>query len=75
MSEITLPLHINNVVGLELMRAWVPRGGYVINDHNQWLDFRTTGGTDGTDGTTVSGEDRRDRRDRWGDRVRFPGHG
>lgn len=57
MSDITLPLHINNVVGLELMRAWVPRGEYVINDHNQWLDFRTIDGTtvsDGTDGATVS---------------------
>lgn len=50
-----IPVHMKNVIGVELMRCNLPRGEYVVNDGNRFLDLRATGASAGTEGVfTVS---------------------
>jgi hypothetical protein len=42
-ERFVVPVHMKNVIGVELMRCNLPRGEYVVNERNRFLDLRAPG--------------------------------
>jgi len=42
-NNVIVPIDGTYVVAVELVRAWIPRGEYVIHDWNCWLDLEVAG--------------------------------
>ena len=49
-ERFEVPVHMKNVIGIELMRCNLPRGEYVVHDGNRFLDVRATGAGGGDEG-------------------------
>ena len=41
-ESFTIPVHMKNVIGVELMRCNIPRGEYVVNETNHFFDIRAS---------------------------------